>query len=282
MLAATCYSIGPIFIKLAYGEGLEPITIVLLRTLIGALFLVPIYLKYTLQNKMGWKIHLSLLLLGLMNVSVNLTLVYTLQVLPASITILLLYLYPIFIVLISSLFLGEKISYKKALSLVGGLLGVVLIVYVPQAAINTRGMIMAVGAAILYSIMVIGMGKMAIKVPPLISSAAMLSWGGIAMLFFSVIFRIQIITDMTPPGLAIIILLACISTVMSVVLLNYGLLLIGALHTSVVMNVEPLLTTILAVIVLNEQLTVRQSFGIMVIIGSLLFLTISSYRDSSG
>ena len=198
LLSSVCFSIGAIFIKLVYAEGLSPLTIALVRMLIASLLLAPLYLRFALKFRISWKTHLALFVLGgIINAGVSLILTFALQVLSASITILLLYLYPVFTAVIASLFLKERITFLKVLALTGALAGVVLIVYVPRAVINMKGVFLAIIAAVIYAIMMVAIKKAVTGVPPLVSSAAMLTWGGVTMLVTGAIFQVPVFSVLT-------------------------------------------------------------------------------------
>lgn len=64
---------------------------------------------------------------------------------------------------------------------------------------------------------------------------------------------------------------------MALVFLNFGLSHTEASYSSIIMTTEPLLTALLAAILLEERLTLFQSFGGVVILGSLLLLTMGEH-----
>jgi len=241
--------------------------------IIASLLLCPVYLRYSAQVRAGLPMHLSIFFVGTLNVVFTVLLVFSLQLLSASVNTLLLYLYPIFTAVLAFFILNEKLTPIKIGALVGALTGVFLIVYAPDAVVNMKGVALVVGAALVNATMMVAIRKSVAGVPPLMLSTGNLTWAGVSMVIIGMFLRIPLVAEMTAPGLVIIFTLAVVPTVLALVFLNFGLNYVEASYSSIIMTIEPLLTAILAVIFLKERLTLFQSLGGLVILGSLLLLT---------
>jgi drug/metabolite transporter (DMT)-like permease len=196
-----------------------------------------------------------------------------LQLMPASTYSLLFYTYPAVIV-VMSLFLGERLVGRGWLALALTLAGTILTAPNFQsglANIDPKGAVFTLLNAIAYSFYVVWSGRLLRDKGASLQASAWIITGTLLALIAIVLF-----SGVRLPASAESWLLICIiglaGTVLPLATLFAGLERIGAAKSAILSTVEPICTLLLALILLGEAMQPLQWIGGSLILVSVILL----------
>jgi drug/metabolite transporter (DMT)-like permease len=270
-LSGIAFGAQPIFARLAYSNGVQPITLMFLRFLFSGVFLLLLVLY---REKTHLELHqvVGLLLLGGVGyVGASLSYFTALSLIPASMAVLLLYTSTI-IVSVSSIWLGmDKFDTFKAVALVLSVIGIGLITTHDMGA-NLTGIGLGILSAIIYSGYILFGYRLLTRIEPLTATAIIMTSAA------AVYMLLVIVTGFHGPtsiiGWSGVIGVSLISTVLSSLLFFSGMKLIGPASTATISTVEPVTSVVLAVIILGETLTILKTVGGLLIVAAGLILSL--------
>ena len=132
--SATAFGAMPIFARLAYESGADPITVLFLRFGIAATVMIGIMLVSKTPFPRGLVL-LELILLGAIGyVGESLAYFTALTMAPAGLVALLLYIYPPLVTALSAIFLKEHLTTGKIVALFFALSGTALTIQITNCA----------------------------------------------------------------------------------------------------------------------------------------------------
>jgi len=268
LISGSSFGTLAIFARLAYEDGVTPITLLFLRFGIASLCILFIMWLRRIPIPRG-RVLLGLALMGGIGyVGQALSYFTALTLIPAGLVALLLYLYPAIVTILAVIILKERISKWKIIALLIALGGTVLTIG-PTGGGRLLGIIFGLGAAFIYSIYILVGSKIAKQVTAIqsstvvIVSAAVISGGLVAIKGPAF--------PATASGWASVIAIALISTILAIVTFFAGLERVGPTNASTLSTVEPAVTVVLAVMVLGETIScLRIVGGIMIILAVII------------
>jgi drug/metabolite transporter (DMT)-like permease len=187
----------------------------------------------------------------------------------AGLVALLLYLYPIFVAVLSFIFLKAKITRFKILALGLATFGAMLTAN-PQGG-EWKGILLALSAAVVYSVyIVVGAGVMQ-KVSAIQSSTVIFASAGLVYAALTAINGPH--WPVTQSGWLAIAEITLIATVIPVATFLAGLKRIGPTNASMISTLEPVVTVLLAAQLYGETLRPVTLLGGGLILIAVLLLT---------
>ena len=269
LISATAFGTNAILAKLAYRAGLGTSQTLAFRFVLGAIgmWVLAIALR---QNPLRFTRRQLITLLALGGVfytAQSLSYFTALRTLPASLVVLMAYLYPSLVVIAGWLFLSRAITAWQAVALVASFTGVVLLVGGAQFALSWA-LVLAIAAPTIYTGYILVGENVMSGVPAVGASAVIISGAGIA---FSVIaaFQGELAFPASAAGWGVVVAFAIIPTMIAISLLLAGLPRIGAARASLLSTFEPLVTIVLAVILFGDSFT-----GVQIVGGLLILLAV--------
>lgn len=263
--------------KMAYSYGLNTTTLLFLRFFIAAiiLFLVSHILKRPL--KLNAKDGIIGFGFGFGFIGYNLVsfcYFYSLNFIPASLTAVIFFTYPIFVTLFSFAFFKEKLTPNKILSLILGSVGILSIVSPGKAQVDYRGIIFSLLGGILYAFYVLGLSLPRVKKIDSVKMSfytnifAALGMGIAALVSNTFIYPINIF------ALSYAALIGIFATSVAMLALFAGVKRIGAVKGSIIANMEIVIACILGAVFLNEKMGIYQLMGAVLIIISAIMVSL--------
>lgn len=247
---------------------LSPVNLAILRLFIASVIFLCLVLfqrkRFSLFHK---KDLFMLFLLGFIGISVyHLSLNYGEQFVSAGAASLIIATIPIFVVVLAKLFLSEKIDKKIILGIIIGLVGVVLISLLgnPGARIEIdylSGALAVVLAAFVGAVYTIAGKKMMDRYNPLSLTAYAFLIGNLGLIPFLSGSFFEEILQLSPVTWAAVLFLAFFPTVIAYSLWYTALEVKQASELSVFLYATPVISTMLGVVFLNEQITIFYVFG---------------------
>jgi drug/metabolite transporter (DMT)-like permease len=197
-----------------------------------------------------------------------------LERLDASLFSLLLYSYPVFVT-VAAIALGrEPASRRTAAALAFASTGLVLVLAGAAAgALDTRGTVLAIGAAVIYSAYILSSEGVAARVGPLVLSTLLCTGAATTLTLAGFASGDLDPGSVSAAGFAWLSGLAVVSTVGAIALFFAGLRRVGPTAASILSTLEPVVTVALAFVLLGESLGPAQLAG-----GALVLLAVLAVR----
>ena len=278
IILAGCFwgSMG-IFVRHLSGFGFSPIQIVAIRITVAALAFSLVLL---VKDRSGFRIALRdlPLFLGLGFGSILFfTVCYfsAITIMPLSTAAILLYTSPIWIMLMSVLFFREKLNRVKLAALALAFAGCVLVSGISGEGLTPAGLLLGLGSGIGYGLYSI-LGTVALRKysPYTVTTYTFLFAAAGSWLVCGP-------ADMIPkfsaaPGPAGLILFCCLTGLVTAVIpfLSYtlGLRTVEASRAGILATIEPLVATLVGIVVFSEPLTPLSGLGIVLILAAVILL----------
>lgn len=270
LVSATAFGTNAIFGKLAYAAGLGTSQTLAFRFLLGALGMWALAIALR-QNPLRFprKRLLTLLALGAVFYTAQSFSYFTaLRTLPASLVVLIAYIYPSQVVIVGWLFLHRRISLWAAVTLVASFTGVLLLLGGAQMQLSW-GLVFAVAAPTVYTSYIL-VGETVMSDVPAVGASAVIISGAAVM--FAIIAGLggELRLPATAGGWAVAFGIALIPTMIAISTFLAGLPRIGAARSSLISTWEPVVTIFLAVILFHDSFTALQVLGGVLILGAVV------------
>ena len=263
---------------MAYAAETSTYTLLFLRFLVATvcMFLLMIIRKMPLPSKREM---VSFLLLGALGyVGVSLCYFSALNFASASVVALLEYTYPAMVMIGSVLFLKEKLTVGKLVSLCLAMVGAAIIIGTDYAA-NLLGIVLAVLSALLYSVYIL-INSRVVKAGMGVQSSAFIMLGSTVVYGVMNIF-VGFAPPTAPIGFTAVFLLAMISTVLAFWSFLTGMEKTGASTAALASTLEPVVTVLSSVIFLSEKLTINIIIGGFLVLLALIIISLPSKEITS-
>lgn len=281
LISASAYGLLAIIIKLGYRYGLTAGDLLTYRFL-GAALMLGLYLalRYPGLLKVRPRTIFKALLLGMVLYGIQGTCYFkALTYIPASTSALILYLYPLAVTAISVVVFKLRVTSRTLLSLALVMIGCACIFSDAfQRAFPLVGILYALGAMGAYSLYLITTQYFLRGEHPLnLTFYAILCTG----LMFTVVFPPRPLSAFVPTQMGILFAIALIPTVIALTFLFRAIDEIGSARTSLFSTIEPVVTVSAAYFLLQEQIYLAQLFGMLLIIGGIVYPNLGSGRAAA-
>lgn len=280
--SAVLFSAKAIVVKFTYREGADALTVVALR--MGLALPVFAALAAAHVRASGRLAAADLLRLVLLGAGAYYASVYLdfagLAFVTAGLERLLLFLHPTFVLLLSALLLGRRISRREAAALALSYVGIGLVVLHGVRGGGpdvVRGSALVLASALAYAAYLVGAGELVRRLPSSRVSAVTLTAACVAALLHLLVQRgpsgVAALANVTPAvwGLSAVNALLC--TVAPVLLLAEAIARIGAPSAAQVGMVGPVVTLALGTLVLGEPFTAVQGVGAALVLSGIALIS---------
>lgn len=278
-LSALGFSLLPIFAIFAYREGADVLTILFLRFAFAALFLFA-YLGLKKQSVAVSRRQLALLFaLGGVLYSAQSSLFFgSLRYIPASLTSLLLYTFPIIVAILASIVDKEKLTRDNLLAITLAMTGLIFVLGASPSAVNISGVLMALGAAAVYSVYLVLGTRVVRELSPLDTTAFVASFAALSMLIAGAAggalnFALSPIAWLAVAGIV------AFATILAMLTLFRGLELIGPTRASILSMLEPLLTFTFSALLFGDRFTALQLAGGAAVLAGATMVVLSRGKN---
>ena len=286
IILAGCFwgSMG-IFVRKLGTYGFSPIQIVSIRVTLAALiFAMVLFIKD--RKGFGISIRDLPLFLGLGFGSILFfTVCYftAITMMPLSAAAILLYTSPIWIMLMSVIFFHEKLDRKKLTALVLAFAGCVMVSGISGEGMTLTGLAVGLGSGIGYGLYSI-LGTVALRrySPYTVTTytfifAAIGSW---------IISRPADLFDKFSNAadcgglMAFCFLTALITAVIPFLAYTLGLKSVEASKAGIIATIEPMVATLIGIVIFSEPLTVWSGSGILLILSAVIILNLKRKKQA--
>ncbi|MGA0560477.1 DMT family transporter [Larkinella sp. VNQ87] len=278
-LAAFCFALKGVLIKLAYQYAVDSISLLTLRMVFALPFYIVIAIRLSHQlppAQLSLQKWLKLAMLGITGYYIAsffnfLGLVY----ITASLERILLFVYPTFVLLLGTVVFGRRISRLQGVALLLTYAGI-LLAFVPNIQAGQHkdvflGAVWVILSGLVYAVYLVGSDTMIAKVgSQRYTCYAMIAATAVTVVHCAVANGLDLFRFPAPVyGLAL--LMAIVVTVIPTFFMAEGIKRIGSGNTSIVASIGPIFTIGLATTFLNETISLFQFLGtFLVLLGVFL------------
>jgi drug/metabolite transporter (DMT)-like permease len=274
-LSTLAYGVQPIFGKIAYAAGVEPLPLLAWRYMIALVCLELI------ERGPRPPLRVRLRLWGIGSVFVVNSVAYfmALEALPASVTALVLFSYPVIVALLAALSGVEALNGRSLFAALGAFLGCAFTAGGLRfsAGLKPHGVAWALTAAVVYAGFVVLSSRFGRGVPARVLALHLVQVAALLCVVFALV----------GPGLSLprdprawlsVAAIAVVSTVVPMIAFLAGMAVIGPSRASVLSSLEVLVTLVLAFLLLGERLAPQQWAGAALILGAVAFQNAPALR----
>lgn len=281
-LSAFFYGTNPLFALPMYEKGIGVNSVLFYRYVIAGAILF-IILKFFKKEslKITKRNFFELFLLGFLFSMSSLTLFSSFKYIDSGLACTILFIYPIIVGIIMSVFFKEKLNKNIIASIFLTGLGVCFLYNGKGGNINTTGIIIILISALTYALYIVG-----VKTLPSIKNFTSSKLSFYVMLFGLLPFLFNIkfglaLDSVVPLHLwANILGLSILPTVLSIGFLTKAINLIGSTPSAVLGALEPVTALFFGVTLFNEELTLKIAFGIFLILSAVLTVILGKDEKS--
>ena len=266
-IAAASYGMNPLFALPLYKAGLDTDSVLFFRYLF-AIPLVGIMLKARgrdfkiVRKEVSW-----LLVMGLLMALSSLALFESYNFMDVGVASTLLFVYPIMVALIMCLVFKEKLSMRILLCIILALGGIGLLYKTGSGAtLSLTGSAWVFVSAFSYAIFLVGINQSRLKDMPTLKMTFYVLFFGFTLFLFRLDFGRSLAYPHEWYLWANLLALAVFPTVISFLCTTSAVHYVGSTPTAILGALEPVTAVFIGVAMFGENLTFRESIGLVLII----------------
>ncbi|MEV7013422.1 DMT family transporter [Streptosporangium sp. NPDC051022] len=280
LVSATGFGLMPVFASYAYGTGMSVTTLLMVRFAIAAaVFLAWLGLRGRLGRPTRRQWATLALLGGGMYAAQSLLYFTAVQRIAPALAVLLLYLYPGLVSVLSALVDRTRIGWTVAGPILVSLAGLALVVGRLDTGLDVPGVLAAVGAAVAYACYIVLGSRVSAALSPAVTTAylAMFATGSFALLG---LVSGGLDLGFAAPGWGWAAAVALVSTVLAISLFFVGATALGPVRASILSMLEPVVAVLASWLLLGGTLSWAQlAGGAVVLAGAVWGILASAPRE---
>lgn len=270
VVSAAAFAANSILAKLAYADGFHVFQLLATRFVLASFGMWGLALLLG-QNPLRFQRRrfFQLFALGFFVYTAQSTTYFVaLQTLPASLCVLVVYIYPSLTVIAGWLLFRRAITRWHVIALVSSFAGITLLVGGARFAL-AWGLVFAIAAPVIYTAYILLGEKVMAGVPALGASAVIFTGAALAFCILAS-FTAQVALPSGAGGWSVGFAIAIIPTMVAISLFMAGLPRVGANRAALLSTVEPVVTVLLAAVILGERLSAVQAAGGLLVIAAVV------------
>ena len=270
VVSAAAFAANSILAKLAYANGFHVFQLLATRFVLASVGMWGLAL-FLGQNPLRFQRRrfFQLFALGFFVYTAQSTTYFVaLQTLPASLCVLIVYVYPSLTVIAGWLLFRRAVTRWHVIALVSSFAGITLLVGGARFAL-AWGLLFAVAAPVIYTAYILLGEKVMAGVPALGASAVIFSGAALAFCILAS-FSAQVALPTGAGGWAVGFAIAIVPTMAAISLFMAGLRRVGANRAALLSTVEPVVTVLLAAVILGERLSAVQAAGGLLVVAAVM------------
>jgi drug/metabolite transporter (DMT)-like permease len=274
-LSTVAYGVLPIFGKTAYAAGVAVVPLLAWRYVIAALLIA----ATTRGERLPLRERARLWAIGSVFVFNSIAYFRALEAIPASVTALVLYTYPMIVALLAAAAGVERLTARGLLAAVAAFLGCALTAGGAPSGqpLPARGVAWALAAAFVYAGYIVLSGRFGRGVPARVLALHLAQVSAVACVGLALAGPgLRLPAD--PRAWASVAAIGVVSTVVAMTTFLAGMALVGPTRASVLSSLEVIVTLALAALFLGERLAPLQWAGAVLILGAVAFQNAAALR----
>ena len=272
-IAAASYGMNPLFALPLYKAGMDPDSVLFFRYLF-AIPLLGIMIKARGRSfKIQRKETFPLIIMGLLVALSSLTLFLSYNYMAAGIASTLLFVYPIMVALIMAMVFKEKLALQTIVCMLLALGGIGLLYKGEDGStLSLIGTLLVFASSLSYAIYIVGINQTSLKNVATLKVTFYVLLFGLSLFVARLLYSGVLNTPDQWYLWANLLALAVFPTAISFLCTTGAIQYIGSTPTAILGALEPVTAIFFGIAVFGESLTVRESFGLVMIIVAVTFV----------
>lgn len=272
-IAAASYGMNPLFALPLYKAGMDPDSVLFFRYLF-AIPLLGIMIKARGRSfKIQRKETFPLIIMGLLVALSSLTLFLSYNYMAAGIASTLLFVYPIMVALIMAMVFKEKLALQTIVCMLLALGGIGLLYKSEDGStLSLIGTLLVFASSLSYAIYIVGINQASLKNVATLKVTFYVLLFGLSLFVARLLYSGVLNTPDQWYLWANLLALAVFPTAISFLCTTGAIQYIGSTPTAILGALEPVTAIFFGIAVFGESLTVRESFGLVMIIVAVTFV----------
>ncbi|MDD3154441.1 MAG: DMT family transporter [Victivallaceae bacterium] len=278
-IAAISYGMNPLFALPLYSAGMATYSVLFYRYFFAIVILFVLLKCKKIPLGLSREDFWYVLIAGLLMVGSSLSLFLSYRRMDAGIASTLLFVYPLMVAGIMTVFFREKLSPVTAGSIVFALAGISLLYRGGDGKLlDTRGVILVMTSSLTYACYLV-----------LANQAVLRRMNSMKLTFYilcfgEIVYLILLgggrnLQSLPSPSTWVnAVMLALVPTVISFVCTARSVALIGSTPTAILGALEPLTAVFFGILIFHEKLTLRGAVGILLILSAVTLVTLLKRR----
>jgi drug/metabolite transporter (DMT)-like permease len=270
--------------KIAYQEGANPLSAILLRSLIGFTGIAIYMLVRKIRFDIGWQNFRSSALTGVTQSFSSIGIMGSVAYIDVSLAVLIIFCFPFWVAIYNHYSGQSKLTPIILVCFFVALLGLSLALGTQFGSLHPVGLLLACLGMVSMATMVVVVAHNSKQIGPITANFYMTGWTCFYFLAIALVApTLGILEPMSFPESQkgwIAIFGTGVSFTLGYVLFFVGAAIIGTTRASILSISEPVMIILVAIVLVDEWLSPIQWLGIMLIIGSLAVLEIPKKRPS--
>lgn len=283
VVAAVCYGTNPLGAKFLYADGINTNTVLAHRFGIAMIILGIIMIVKKMSFKVTKREFGILASLGALFAVSSMTLYYSFLHMDAGIASTLLFVYPMMVAIIMTLFFKEKLTWVTVTSILLAFAGIFMLNGANgEGTLNAIGVILVMMSSLTYAVYIVIINRTQIKLPSIkMTFYVLLTCVSCIIIhsFFKPETHLMLLT--TPRQYGFALMLAVVPSIMALVLLTVSIRHIGSTPSAILGALEPLTAVMIGIFVFKETFTLRLAGGIVLILSGVLLIILGKKSNSS-
>ena len=266
-IAAASYGMNPLFALPLYKAGMDPDSVLFFRYLF-AIPLLGIMIKARGRSfKIQRKETFPLIIMGLLVALSSLTLFLSYNYMAAGIASTLLFVYPIMVALIMAMVFKEKLALQTIVCMLLALGGIGLLYKSEDGStLSLIGTLLVFASSLSYAIYIVGINQTSLKNVATLKVTFYVLLFGLSLFVARLLYSGVLNTPDQWYLWANLLALAVFPTAISFLCTTGAIQYIGSTPTAILGALEPVTAIFFGIAVFGESLTVRERFGLVMII----------------
>ena len=272
-IAAASYGMNPLFALPLYKAGMDPDSVLFFRYLF-AIPLLGIMIKARGRSfKIQRKETFPLIIMGLLVALSSLTLFLSYNYMAAGIASTLLFVYPIMVALIMAMVFKEKLALQTIVCMLLALGGIGLLYKSEDGStLSLIWTLLVFASSLSYAIYIVGINQTSLKNVATLKVTFYVLLFGLSLFVARLLYSGVLNTPDQWYLWANLLALAVFPTAISFLCTTGAIQYIGSTPTAILGALEPVTAIFFGIAVFGESLTVRESFGLVMIIVAVTFV----------
>jgi drug/metabolite transporter (DMT)-like permease len=271
LVSAAAFGLMPVFAFYAYGTGMSVTTLLMLRFAIAAaVFLAWLGLRGKLGRLTGRQWATLALLGGGMYAAQSLLYFTAVQRIAPALAVLLLYLYPGLVSVLSAVVDRTRLSWAIAGPILVSLAGLTLVVGRLDAGLDVLGVLAAIGAAVAYALYIVLGSRVSAALSPTITAAYLSTFATGSFVLLGLVSG-GLDLGFAAPGWGWAAAVAIVSTVLAISLFFVGATTLGPVRASILSMLEPVVAVVATWLLLGGTLSGLQLAGGAVVLAGAVW-----------
>ena len=270
LLSSLCFAIVPSSAKISLDFGSSLFILLFSRCLIGLVLLLPFlfFQKESVYIKKNYV--LPVVFSSIVSVSLIAAVYHAIEYINIALGMTIVYAFPIGIALITSIRGEEKYSLREWLSILTVIFGLFILVYDEMFTGSLYGIAICIISLILMTTFVYTSSKLADSLGSIVLNFHLNLWSLIFLFISYLLFSFTLKIPDNSIGLTSLFFNG-LFYILSYTLFFWGSRFIGVTRTSVLSLTDPIFATVIAMIFLNQFLSIIESLGFIVVLVSIYF-----------